>query len=74
MKLEDWLTEQDVELYSKINGRIIDWPMLSQVHVIGTCGECKWWEEPHMCSEDRYDATVYRADKDFGCIHWEKKE
>ena len=42
------------------------------LHVIGTCGECKYWNKLGQCVCPK--GYVDQVPKDFGCIHFEQKE
>lgn len=91
MKLEDWLLKQiedEAKLLSvsttnrpstQILRTILEPP--AGLHVIGTCGDCKDWEQMESCGwgrchHEQKDADISKQTigYDFGCIHFDKKE
>ena len=72
MKLEDWAA----------NKYRLDGVGEKGLHVIGTCGECKYWEKQGNegwgnCNSLRssiVDAQLGTVGYTFGCIHFEPKE
>ncbi len=79
MKLEDFLREN-----TNIEKNIIN--HIGQYHVIGTCGDCHFWENPDdeanklddefgACQEsDHIETSELETRKHFGCRNWKEKE
>jgi len=46
------------------------------LHVIGTCGECKYHdgETKHYETTCSFEGNDLNTKKDFGCIHFEPKD
>jgi len=74
MKLEDWAN----------NKYRLDGVGEKDLHVIGTCGDCKYWLEDTIPKAEGWgeclSPSVRRIKANFnppvehGCIHWEQKE
>jgi len=76
MDSENILSETVSDLYEKVNANNLN-----------TCKECKWWRFEHseigVCQSkeatekfapDNHYIRRMPVHKDFGCIHWEKKD
>lgn len=81
MRLFDWLQDK---IYSLNEKEFIE--QSNGLHVIGTCGNCKWWDLPDeldMAGCISWDSPLdfsggpevpeLKLPKNFGCIHWEGK-
>jgi len=78
MRLEEWLFK-----WLSINwGEVPPDAGKEDWHVIGTCGECKWWQEYgecwnpkmyHIAPDSHFEGRL-RFKKNDGCIHFKQKE
>ena len=71
MKLIDWATKNPVHHNPKTGNIAYKHPIDDNLHVIGTCGECGYWEDfkGGWCVK-----RGGRWDKDDGSIHFEREE
>lgn len=92
MKLEDHLTEHGMSA-GPVNKTPISYTILHEdvknLHVIGTCGDCKYWGEHSFGTLNGIEVRGCKKldivqppnqrfgstpPKDFGCIHFKEKE
>lgn len=77
MKLEDWLMQKIAELG---NSKLLNPDYYDNIpkglHVIGTCGECKFYqgENKHYEVTCLFEGSDLNTKPDFGCIHFDLKE
>lgn len=65
MKLEEWWDKLSVDFKQAPDTACPN----KNLHVIGTCGKCKYWQIISTCS-----LRVGKWEKDDGCIDFEQKE
>ena len=86
MELSDYLNKHNEELEKNKDGIVENGQFHigfhhqgEGLHVIGTCGECKYWIKAddklltHWCDVAKVCCPEH-PHKDFGCIHFEPKE
>ena len=70
--------EMDVELATAIS-KVIQREIGYKIYVIGTCGDCKYWEgekeemEPNCSVPSEWNNMEMYSEKNFGCIHYDFK-
>jgi len=75
MKLEDWIKDwlSILAIYGPLS-KAKQNKLERNLHVIETCGECRWWDKTRSGNGCIYESRlVTQCSKDDGCIHFEVK-